>query len=113
MVTFVSYKRNNIRLLLQLGCKILIIESETSFFCVLWRSQLWTGILPQAALHFRTLIGDKPIYILTNSFEILGEKSVIVELLISVVSKYRLRVSREVQRVSKKRSEKIAMAIAP
>lgn len=110
---FVSYKWNNISLLLQLGCNILITESETSFFCVLWRSQLWTGILPQAPLHFRTLTGDKPIYILTNSFEILGEKSVIVELLISVASKYQLRVAREVQRVSKRKSERVAMAIAP
>lgn len=69
MVISVNYKRNKRGVLLQLWCNVLVSESGTLFLCA-----LWTGTLPQAALHFRTLMGDKPIHILTNSFEISGEK---------------------------------------
>lgn len=56
-------------MLLQPWYNILITESETLFLCA-----LWTGTLPQAALHSRTLMGDKSFHILTNSFEISGTK---------------------------------------
>lgn len=75
MSIFVNYKRNKIGLLLHLWYNILVTESETLFSCALQRARLCTGTLPQAALPFRSLMGDKPIYILTNPFEISGAKS--------------------------------------
>lgn len=68
VVIFVNYKRNKIGLLLQFWDNI-VTESKTLFSCV------WPATLPQAALHFRTLMGNKPFNILTNSFEISGAKS--------------------------------------
>lgn len=74
MVIFVNYKRNKIGLLLWCWDNI-VTESKTLFSRVLWRAWVWPGTPPQAALHFRIFMDNKPVNILTNSFEISGAKS--------------------------------------
>lgn len=74
VVIFVNYKRNKLGLLLQCWDNI-VTESKILFSHVLWRALVWPGTLSQAALHFRTLMGNKPINMLTNSFKISGAKS--------------------------------------